>query len=241
MFLFLRKLVHHWKVLLGDRAYVVSLLLGAAVFVASIFVTEIVGEFKDSVHLPSVGDSLLDVLPVVNLEHLFIWGFYFVIFLLIVYPMFFKPERGPFVLKTFGLLMLTRACFNLLTDVGPPAGFHFENILLNNPLKDLTFRNDLFFSGHTAVPFLAFLLFKGTYFRWFMLFASVVLASTVLLMHVHYSIDVFAAPFIAYGVYALSDNIFNKLNIRFSRRIKKYGWKAFQRELRQLKSKIINK
>jgi len=211
------------------------------VFLSSIFVTDIVGTFKDSFDLPAVGDSLLNLLPVLNLDFLFIWGFYLVIFLIVLYPLFISPEKAPFVLKTFGILMLVRACFNLLTDIGPPDGFHFEHIVLNNPLKDLAFRNDLFFSGHTAVPFLAFLIFKNTVFRWFMLVASVILGSTVLLMHVHYSIDVFAAPFIAHGVYVLSDNIFNRLNIRFRKRIKSHGWKSLQQKVEKIKNKIIHK
>lgn len=241
MALHLRKLVHHWKVLLRDKAFVASLLVGLAVFLSALFVIEVVGTFKDSFNFPSVGDSFLNLLPVLNLDFLFIWGFYLVVFLVVTYPIFFKPETTPFVLKTFGLLLLVRSCFNLLTDVGPPDGFHFEDIALNNPLRDLTFRNDLFFSGHTSVPFLAFLIFKNTIFRWFMLFASIVLASTVLFMHVHYSIDVFAAPFIAYGVYVLSGNIFGGLNRRFKKRIKKYGWKALQRKMWKLKDKIIHK
>ncbi|MBT4917065.1 hypothetical protein HN709_02470 [Candidatus Peregrinibacteria bacterium] len=241
MKLHFRKLVHHWKVLLGDKAYSVSLLVGILVFLSSIFVTDIVGTFKDSFDLPAVGDSLLNLLPVLNLDFLFIWGFYLVIFLIVLYPLFISPEKAPFVLKTFGILMLVRACFNLLTDIGPPDGFHFEHIVLNNPLKDLAFRNDLFFSGHTAVPFLAFLIFKNTVFRWFMLVASVILGSTVLLMHVHYSIDVFAAPFIAHGVYVLSDNIFNRLNIRFRKRIKSHGWKSLQQKVEKIKNKIIHK
>ena len=70
MKLHFRKLVHHWKVLLGDKAYSVSLLVGILVFLSSIFVTDIVGTFKDSFDLPAVGDSLLNLLPVLNLINL---------------------------------------------------------------------------------------------------------------------------------------------------------------------------
>jgi hypothetical protein len=41
-----------------------------------------------------------------------------------------------------------------------------------------------------------------------MLGASIVLAITVLLMHVHYSIDVASAYFITYGVYKVGDQLF---------------------------------
>jgi hypothetical protein len=39
---------------------------------------------------------------------------------------------------------------------------------------------------------------------------SIILASTVLLMHVHYSIDVAAAYFITYGVYVLGNKMFKQ-------------------------------
>ena len=63
------------------------------------------------------------------------------------------------------------------------------------------------------------------------------MAATVLFMHVHYSIDVFAAFFIAYGVYAFSDKVFNHLNLRFYKKIKLHGWSAFQKRLLKLAKK----
>ena len=38
-----------------------------------------------------------------------------------------------------------------------------------------------------------------------MLASSIILGITVLLMHVHYSIDVFSAYFIVYGIYVLGN------------------------------------
>jgi len=74
----------------------------------------------------------------------------------------------------------------------------------------LTYANDLFFSGHVGLPFLGFLIFKDKKIRYFMLSASIILAVTVLLMHVHYSIDVAAAYFITYSIYALGKRLFGR-------------------------------
>ena len=63
----------------------------------------------------------------------------------------------------------------------------------------------------------------------------------MLLMHVHYSIDVFAAFFIAYGVYAFSDKVFNNLNIRFNRKIRVHGWKALQEKLKGMRERRVLK
>jgi hypothetical protein len=50
--------------------------------------------------------------------------------------------------------------------------------------------------------------------RAFFLVMSLVLATTALLMHVHYSIDVFSAFFITYGTYHLGEWLFKKFAIK---------------------------
>lgn len=76
-----------------------------------------------------------------------------------------------------------------------------------------TFQNDLFFSGHTAVAFLGFLLFRqNKKLKYFFLITSISMGIIVLLMHVHYSIDVFSAFFIAYGTFRVGEWFFKKIN-----------------------------
>jgi membrane-associated phospholipid phosphatase len=48
------------------------------------------------------------------------------------------------------------------------------------------------------------------YWRYFFLGFSVLMAITVLLGHLHYSIDVFAAFFIAHGVFVVAKKIFKQ-------------------------------
>ncbi|MBD3360385.1 hypothetical protein GF366_01130, partial [Candidatus Peregrinibacteria bacterium] len=125
-------------------------------------------------------------------------------------------------------------------NIGPPNGALLVNdiFLKGGHLSKLFFENDLFFSGHTAVPFLAFLVFKESkIFKWVMFAGSILMAITVLLMHVHYSIDVFAAFFITYGIYSISNKIFRDLNIRFKRRVTLLGWNSLQKRIKSLKEK----
>lgn len=63
---------------------------------------------------------------------------------------------------------------------------------------------DLFFSGHTATLFLLFLAVKPARLKLFLFAATVFAGFGVLLQHVHYSGDVFAAPFFAYGSWRLA-------------------------------------
>lgn len=216
---YLHRLFHHWRVLLKDRAYSISLFVGFLVLFGSLFIAFRASSYNDLSDYPSVGDIILNNIPAMDLNFLFDWGFAAVVTAISVYGLLYKPEKAPFILKTFGILILVRSCFILLTNIGPPVGFL---VGMEQDMNNLTFfRNDLFFSGHTSVPFLCYLMTsEGKVFKWFMLVSSFILGATVLLMHVHYSIDVFAAYFITYGVFALSNKIFNDLNVRFKNRIK---------------------
>ena len=63
--------------------------------------------------------------------------------------------------------------------------------------------HDLFFSGHTTTVFLVFLCLKKKWDRIYVLTASIVLGMLLLAQHVHYTIDVLAAPVFTYAVYRL--------------------------------------
>jgi len=235
---------HHWKVLFRTDDYRSSLFEGIIVLGLAIFITIITAVFNDKVQYVSVGDLILDKLPTYNLSLLFDFGIYWLPILVFVYAVLAEPEVLPFALKTYGLLYLVRVCFMVLTHVGPPIGFFYQDLLVSgaDPIKTLTFRNDLFFSGHTAVPFLGYFLFrKYNLVRLIMLVTALLMGLTVLMMHVHYSIDVFAAFFITYGVYALSNEIFNKLNVKFKRILDLHGWSSFQKRLYKNKKSNIKK
>lgn len=238
------ELLYHWKILLKDRSFRLSMLAGALIFAFGHSMNKLASITHDAVQYEPVGDLILNFLPTYNLEYIFTWGIYILAVLTILYPLFVRPDIGPFLFKTFGILLLVRAGFIMLTHVGPPEGFFYGDDIefLSNPISNFLFRNDLFFSGHVSIPFLTFLILKDSkYFKWFMLFGSILMAFTVLLMHIHYSIDVFSAFFITHGVYAMSDKIFNDLNKRFKMRLKRYGWIAFKKRLLKKKTLLAQK
>jgi hypothetical protein len=71
--------------------------------------------------------------------------------------------------------------------------------------NSIFYGSDLFFSGHTGMPFLAALAFWHIpQWRIFYLALTVFFGSVVLLGHYHYSIDVLAALFITHGVFQVS-------------------------------------
>lgn len=150
---------------------------------------------------PEIKDTLHSLLPKINSRFfhqdfsMFFYYFRNSIFL-------FFPDRAIFALFTLGTLILTRAVFINLTHLGIPEGAV--------PIwSGATFGGDLFFSGHVAYSFLMALIFWDIkILRYFFLATSITLGASSLLGRYHYSIDVFAAPFIAYGVFSICKKLF---------------------------------
>lgn len=156
-----------------------------------------------------VGDFLLDGLPAVDLNLIIID----VALVSIVCGTIFvlsKPRYVLFSLKALALFIIIRAFFVSLTHVGMPP----ETILPNTGIFDslysyLNLQLGLFFSGHTGLPFLVALIFwEKMRVRLVFLLMSLTFGIAVLLSHTHYSIDVFAAPFMAYGIFNIAKRFF---------------------------------
>jgi len=157
---------------------------------------------------PAVTDIVLDNIPVFNVDIIFLDGaLIFVLFLIGV--LLYCPKFIPFTLKSISLFYIIRSFSITLTHIGPSP--EQSPLVLNSLNKIFVFGGDLFFSGHTGLPFLMALIFwKNKALRYSFLFASIVAGVSVLLGHLHYSIDVFAAFFITYGIFHMSQVIFKK-------------------------------
>lgn len=157
-----------------------------------------------------VQDLILDNIPTIDLSPIFIYGFVFIITIFILYPLFFKVNEFHKALSQLSLLVMIRSIFMCFTHLAIPLGE--TQFIVPKLASFFTSENDLFFSAHTSIPFLGFLLFKDKRVKYFFLTMSIIMAIVVLLMHIHYSIDVFSAFFIAYGSFKIGEWFFNKIN-----------------------------
>ena len=64
------------------------------------------------------------------------------------------------------------------------------------PDEPIYTHHDLFFSGHTAKCLLASLLYENKKMRYFFIVLTCIMATFLILQHVHYSIDIFFAPIV---------------------------------------------
>ncbi len=183
-------------------ALLIEALVLFAVSVAATHYASRYAEIRASNH---VEDIILSNVPVFDFEFLFVE--LAIALMLFVVALCIKYSRGsPFIIKAVSLFILIRAGFVSLTHIGPfPTRLPIES----NLLDFITSGNDLFFSGHTGLPLLIALIFwNHKYLRTLFVSASAMFGVIVLLSHLHYSIDVFAAFFITYAIYHLSLKIF---------------------------------
>lgn len=201
---------NHWKTEILSRKYLLAFSIG-------IFVIALVGNYLSGVYVMENGsavtsDLILSQFSPINLGIIYSYFFLIVAALMIIYPLFFKPRELSYTLFIYALLIITRSIFIMLTHLKIP----IDAIPVHTPglfppgIDLMVFDNDLFFSGHTAVPFLGFFLFKDSWIKWFFLASSIIAAATVMIMHRHYSIDVAGAFFIAYGTYILGRRMLKK-------------------------------
>jgi membrane-associated phospholipid phosphatase len=124
-----------------------------------------------------------------------------------------NPVRLMFAFQLYTLMIIVRIAAMYLLPLEPPE----KIIILNDPFVEFfgsgqTLTKDLFFSGHTATLFILFFVSEKKIIKSVFLISTIAVAISVLLQHVHYTIDVFAAPFFVYACYLILKSIKTKLN-----------------------------
>lgn len=202
------KRIESWKKEINKHKHLIIL---SIIFLAvAIFLNYMAGEYLQTKSGVVVSDIILDNIPTINLGLIYIYGLIIILTIAILYPLFFEVRKLHVVISQLSLLIMLRSFFITLTHLGAPT-----NAILVHASGFWRFfdvNNAFFFSGHTAVPFLGFLIFRKSKLGIFFLIATIIMMITVLLMHVHYSIDVFAALFITYGSFKIGEWLFKKIN-----------------------------
>uniref|UniRef100_A0A832D0B4 Sphingomyelin synthase-like domain-containing protein n=1 Tax=Ignavibacterium album TaxID=591197 RepID=A0A832D0B4_9BACT len=116
----------------------------------------------------------------------------------------YKPDKLLFTIQFYTLMVVVRIISMWLLPLNPPE----KMILLNDPFVEFfgtgkTLTKDLFFSGHTATLFILFLTADDKLLKRIFLLSTILVAISVLMQHVHYSIDVFAAIFFTYTCFQI--------------------------------------
>jgi len=190
-----------WKEFLKEKRNRIELLITLLLLLAVItslanFLNYV--EARKGVVLP---DPILSLFQPIDLTWL-TFALIYVSLIVAIATLFKNPKRLMFAIQLYTLMVAVRIVAMYLLPLDPPS----QMIILNDPLVEFfgtgqTLTKDLFFSGHTATLFILFLVSEKKIIKTIFLFSTIVVAISVLLQHVHYSIDVFAAVFFTYACY----------------------------------------
>lgn len=121
-----------------------------------------------------------------------------------IFAVSFYPGRMIISVQAYTLMVLFRTVAMWATPLEAP----IATIPLEDPLVEIigtgqVLTRDLFFSGHTATMFILFLCVPQKKLKAILLVGTILLAACLLWQHVHYTVDVLAAPFFAYGAFRI--------------------------------------
>ena len=202
-----------WKNVVNNKEFIKTLLFSLLFIAISLYINFIAGTYATERASLAVTDIVLSNTRALDVDGIFTYG-PIVLFTFITIIFLYNPKKLPFTLKSISLFTVTRSIFISLTHLGP---FLVQTTVASgNLISKFTFGGDLFFSGHTGIPFLMALIFwNNKTLRYIFLVYSFFMGAVVLLGHYHYSIDVLAAFFITYTIFHLSEYFFKKDRVLF--------------------------
>ncbi len=210
-----------WNDTLKDEAFKVKLYIGIALLVTVLisfpfFFQHIElreGEVMDDVVLGLLTPRDVSV-PIFTI----IWSMTALLFI--------RSVQSPLLFLTFmyGFILLSASRFMTIyfVPLNPPT----DLIPLVDPISNSFYgksyvTKDLFYSGHTATQCLFFLCFRRKIDRLIALFCTIAVGFLVLVQHVHYTIDVIAAPVFTIICFFIAKKIVNSRPISLTEPIER--------------------
>jgi hypothetical protein len=211
-----KSIVQRYRRYVPKESFILGLASGLALLAASLVVNYYAALYANDRASSSVTDIILSNTPVMDVDAIFIYG-PIVFWLIIAAFCIHDPRKIPFILKNIALFIFVRSFFITLTHIGPFPDHVVTNV--NSGILDLIHASsnffifstgsDLFFSGHTGLPFLMALVFwEYKPMRIFCILSALFFGVIVLLGHLHYSIDVLSAFFITYTIFHIAEKFF---------------------------------
>lgn len=208
----MKKIVGDWKSLLRNKHFIISCIVGTLLIMASLIINYHAAGYALEKESNYVADLILSNIPTFNVDVMFMYG-PILLGLIVAINCLFRPRQIPLLLKSVAIFVTIRAVFITFTHLGPypdraildSMDFDFLRTMTSSAHFFLVSSGaDLFFSGHTGMPFLAALLYwDNKAMRYLCIASSIFFGVLALLGHLHYTIDVASAFFITYTIYVI--------------------------------------
>lgn len=205
----LTRIKQNWREAIADSFYKKRLQSGLIIWVLILMAFPFFFNYIENRNGIVLDDFIIKAIPAYDVSvptFIIIWS----MFLLFLYRAIYDPKLLLLFLWGFIILSISRIISIYLVPLNAP----HQLIALRDPITNIFYgkkhafiTKDLFYSGHTSTQFLIFLCVKKRTDKILALISTVLVAILVLVQHVHYSIDVIAAPLLTYLVYLSSKQI----------------------------------
>ncbi len=197
-----------WMLAIKNVAFRTKLIIGSFSVITILLLLRFFFQYIEGRSGYALNDFVLDAIYTRDVSipvFAFIWS----MVLLFVIRSISDPQL--FLVYLYGFLFLT--LFRIITLSFVPLNAPEHLIPLTDPLSNYFYgtknyiTKDLFFSGHTATVCLFFFCFQRKMDKIMALLCTIAVGFLVLIQHVHYTIDVVAAPLFSYFCFVLAKKI----------------------------------
>ncbi len=203
----LSNIKNEWQIITKDKSFRLQFIITLIALAIILFFFPKFLSFIETRQGVVLNDPVLNLFAPVNVTWLTFMVIYFALIAAIIYFVQ-NPKQLLTAITAYGIMILFRIAAMYILPLDPPA----KMIALQDPFVEFfgqsgTLTRDLFFSGHTAIMFLFFLITVNKKLKYIFLSGTIAIAILVIIQHVHYSVDVFVAFFVSYCSYAIAKKI----------------------------------
>ncbi len=200
---FFSEFAENWRIGWKQNSFRYRFVITVAIYIVMVsFLAGLLTDFEKRDGF-SFSDPILNMFAPIDLTYMvFVLTYGLVLFAMV----YFLKDPSYFMLgfQSYVLLLTLRIITIWLLPLNAPE----TTIPMNDPVVQ-SFGNgeiltkDLFFSGHTSAAFLFLFLAREKWARYLFLALGLLIGTSVILQHVHYTIDVIAAPFFSYTAFRI--------------------------------------
>jgi hypothetical protein len=199
--IFRSNLKQSWKAAFENRTFTLKFVAALAVFLIFPIKADNFFQWIQLREGVQWNDPLLNLLPALNVSYP-IFGIIYLSVIYLLYRLLHEPKRFLWFAWAFNLETAFRFATIYLVALEPPIGL----VDLHDPLAEiliygdkLAITKDLFFSGHTATMVFVCYFLPNVIERIIAIGLSLILVTLLLIQHVHYSLDIVAAPLFTFA------------------------------------------
>lgn len=201
-----------WKEAILNSQYSLKLIITIVIFIVGAMQFPTYFSHIQKRNGQMLNDFVLDFLPVHDVST----PIFTIIYGLLIY-MLCRVLTKPNLFLLFGLTFVIETVFRMTTIYLFPLDAPVNLVFLHDTFAELLIygnaepiTKDLFFSGHTSTMVMIWLFVQTPTEKTFAGIATFILATLLLIQHVHYTVDVLGAFFFTYLSYLIAKQIVDK-------------------------------